>query len=539
MTATASLAARPPAPSTSAALVAAGRRRLAGVLTHAAGVAVLLVVWELAGRAGVADGFVVTPGKAVAPLADATDRGTYLRAAGATFGAAGRGLLIGGVLAVLSAIVASQLRPVRRLVAHVAALANSAPWVAVGPVVLVVAGRNSGPVAIAALAVYFYFFVATSVGLAAAEGALRDVFASCGARRWMRVVYLQVPRALPAFFEGVKLAAPAAVAGTVYGEWYGSTKGIGVLLITAMQSGQAQVLWCGSLVAAAGGLAGYGCAAGAQALLRLRYGAGIAAARPSAPRRSRPLVRGALRLAELAVLVGILLAAWHAWITLADVSPLVAPSPSSVFRDLADHPGRYLAAAGHTSATAGTALLLGTAAGLLLAGCAHASRLLAGIAVPGMVLLSATPLVALFPLLARLLGYDGRTVAAIAVLFAVLPVFVYTRSGLSAAAAPHVDLARSYGAGRVARFRHVTLPSALPHIATGVRVAAGSAVISTVVGESLIGRHGLGVDFTYDYRMLDMASAFGSAVCVVVLSLLLFGAFSRLERLVHRHWEAT
>jgi NitT/TauT family transport system permease protein len=130
-------------------------------------------------------------------------------------------------------------------------------------------------------------------------------------------------------------------------------------------------------------------------------------------------------------------------------------------------------------------------------------------------------------------------VVAIAVVFVVLPVFVYTRSGLWAAAAPHLDMARSHGAGRVARFRHVTLPSALPHIATGIRVAASSAIISTVIGESLIGRHGLGVDFTYDYRMLDMTPAFGSAVCVVVLSLLLFGGFSWLERLVHRRWGAT
>ncbi len=46
----------------------------------------------------------------------------------------------------------------------------------------------------------------------------------------------------------------------------------------------------------------------------------------------------------------------------------------------------------------------------------------------------------------------------------------------------------------------LVLPAAVPHIASGLRIAAGSAVIAAVVGESLIGRQGLGVEFAYSYR---------------------------------------
>ena len=142
----------------------------------------------------------------------------------------------------------------------------------------------------------------------------------------------------------------------------------------------------------------------------------------------------------------------------------------------------------------------------------------------------------MFPLLARLLGYGGGTVVVIASVLVVLPIFVYTRSGLEAASSAHLDLARSWGSSRADILRWVVLPSALPHISTGIRIAASSAIIATVVGESLIGTTGLGVDFTYQYRLFNMAPAFGSAVLIVVLSLLVFTVFGGIDRLVHRRW---
>jgi ABC-type nitrate/sulfonate/bicarbonate transport system permease component len=57
-----------------------------------------------------------------------------------------------------------------------------------------------------------------------------------------------------------------------------------------------------------------------------------------------------------------------------------------------------------------------------------------------------------------------------------------------------------------------------------------------VVAESLIGVHGLGVDFTYAYRLFDMPRAFGSALLIIVWSLVVFAAFGRLETAVHRRF---
>lgn len=512
---------------------AASPSRSRAIAVHALGVVLLVAAWELAARLGLADGFVLGPVEALGAVLDPAGADRLRRAATVTFSAAGTGLLVGGGLAAASALVAHQVRPLRRVVDQIAALANSAPWVAIGPVVLVVAGRDAGPVAIASIAVYFPIFVAVSVGLASSEGALRELFASTGASRPLTAAYLTVPRALPSIVEGLKIAAPAAIAGTIYGEWYGATSGLGILLISAMQAGNVTLLWSASLVAAAGGLLAYGVAGLGQSLLRRRYGSAIGLPPSPAERWRRRVVRTAVEVAALALLV---VGAWQAWITLGGISPLVAPAPLTVLGDLLARPLDYLALVGQSCATAALALLLGSTVGMSLAALARVSRVAEGVVVPGMVLLTATPLVAMFPLLARLLGYGGGTVVVIASVLVVLPIFVYTRSGLAAASPAHLDLARSWGAGRGEILRWVVLPSALPHISTGVRIAASSAIIATVVGESLIGSTGLGVDFTYQYRLFNMAPAFGSAVLIIVLSLAVFTAFGAIDRLVHRRW---
>ena len=80
------------------------------------------------------------------------------------------------------------------------------------------------------------------------------------------------------------------------------------------------------------------------------------------------------------------------------------------------------------------------------------------------------------------------------------------------------------------------LPSAVPHIASGFRIAAGSAVIAAVVGETLIGRKGLGVEFSFAYNQLNLSRAFGAALVVVGTSLVVFTLAGKFEQVVHRRW---
>jgi NitT/TauT family transport system permease protein len=72
---------------------------------------------------------------------------------------------------------------------------------------------------------------------------------SFGARRDRQLKYLDFPAALPAIASGAKLAAPTALIGIIIGEWFGAPRGLGVLVINAMQNFQIPLLWSAVLLA--------------------------------------------------------------------------------------------------------------------------------------------------------------------------------------------------------------------------------------------------------------------------------------------------
>jgi ABC-type nitrate/sulfonate/bicarbonate transport system permease component len=511
------------------------RSSLSDRLLASVGGLTLLAIWIYGGRAGWAGGMIVTPAEAVAPILGESST-VYRRAAAATTWSAFRGLLIGGALAFVAALVAAGVPFLRRSITRLAAIANAAPWVAVAPCLIIILGKSRGPTAVAALAVFFFIFISTTVGLSAAPAASHDVASVLGASRLQRMRSVQLPAAWPSIADGLKLAAPAALAGAIFGEWYGAPRGLGVLLITAMQSARPQQLWAASLLSATIGLLAFAVLAGTRTLLARRYGSTIAQRSERERRRGNRVAVIAAEVAAFAGLTAVMVTAWWAWIELADIAGIVVPRPSAVWEDVSSSPGEYVSAAISTLQTAAIALVIGTLVGLTAALVASRVRLLAGMTIPVVVLMAATPLVALFPLFARVIGYQPTTVRLLAAVMVFYPVFVYTRSGLQAANPSALEVVDSLGGSPKARFRSVVLPSAVPHIASGFRIAAGTAVIAAVVGETLIGRKGLGVEFSFAYNQLDLPRAFGAALVVVGTSLVVFTLAGKFEQAIHHRW---
>lgn len=520
------------------AAAGSARARTERIASPAFGVALLLGLWVVGGRAGWAKGMVVTPRAAIEPIVG-DSAGVYLRATTATLWVAARGFVIGSVLAFAAALVATALPPARRTISKLAAIVNAAPWVAVAPCLMIVLGNDRAPVAIAVLAVFFFVFVSASVGLAAEPASARDATLALGASRWFRLRALQIPASWPSVVDGLKLAAPAALTGAIFGEWFGAERGLGVLLLTAMRSARPERLWAASLLACACGLLAYGMLAGARRLLVARYGGTIAEAAHitgnGAPARHRLLQLGVDVVASVALL-GALVFLWWAWIRVGDVSPLIVPSPGSVLDDLLTSRGEYVSAAGHTLLTAAAGLLLGTVVGIVAAVVSARIPLVAGAITPLVIVLAAAPIVALFPLFARIFGYQPTTVRVLAAVMVFFPVFVFTRSGLASAGGSIIEVVEALGASERRAFRLVTAPAAVPHLAAGVRIAAGTSVIAAVVGETLIGREGLGVEFSYAYALFDMPRAFGAAVVIVATSVAVFAVAGAAERALNRRW---
>jgi ABC-type nitrate/sulfonate/bicarbonate transport system permease component len=182
-------------------------------------------------------------------------RDLFGRALAASFHSAALGFAIGGVSGLAFAALAWTVPWLRPGADHTTAVIHAIPQVALAPVFIIVGGPETAPVAISALNVFFILYVAASSGFASSSRAHRDLLAVLGASPFARLWRLDLPAALPSMASGLKLAIPAALVGTLIGEWFGAPRGLGVLIVNAMENFQIPLLWsavlltlCASLV---------------------------------------------------------------------------------------------------------------------------------------------------------------------------------------------------------------------------------------------------------------------------------------------------
>ncbi|SEP82860.1 NitT/TauT family transport system permease protein [Faunimonas pinastri] len=254
---------------------------------------------------------------------------------------------------------------------------------------------------------------------------------------------------------------------------------------------------------------------------------------PATPNRPLRMLKTALSRywGVIAVLV-----IWQAWVSISGVNQIVLPQPVDVFRDLVAEPGIYLRNAGQTLLLAALGLILGMLLGTVIAVLAWSSTLLSGILTPLGLVFSSVPVVALIPVIARIMGYDLKTVLAIVVIISFFPAFVFTSAGLKTLPPGSSDLFRVLGASRWTRFTRLVLPSAVPSWMIAFRLAAPPAVLSAMLAEFLMGTSGLGYLFRSAASGFQTERALGTSVVATVISVLCFTFALWAERAVLRKW---
>lgn len=140
------------------------------------------------------------------------------------------------------------------------------------------------------------------------------------------------------------------------------------------------------------------------------------------------------------------------------------------------------------------------------------------------------PSVALIPLAVLMFGIQMQAALVIIVYASFWQVFVQMIYGVADVDAVARDTARSFGLGRRERLRHLVLPTALPYLMTGLRLAAAVALILAITAEMVIGNAGLG-------RMIELSRSAGDAVglyALVVVTGLLGLTVNLVFRLIER-----
>lgn len=235
--------------------------------------------------------------------------------------------------------------------------------------------------------------------------------------------------------------------------------------------------------------------------------------------------------------VSIILGAWQAWVLISGYNAIVLPPPLSVLHQVATNLGLFAFAGLQTLAVAIIGTVIGMLLGSVAAILAWYSRLFSGLLTPLALIFTAVPAVALVPVIARLLGYDIRTVIAIVAVISFFPSFVFTGSGLRALPPGSADLFRVNGASTWMQLRYLALPAAVPHWMVALRLGAASAVLSAIIAEFAMGTSGLGSVFSEARDSFDMTRALGASLVATIISVIGFLLAISAERIVRDRWD--
>lgn len=263
-------------------------------------------------------------------------------------------------------------------------------------------------------------------------------------------------------------------------------------------------------------------------------------ARPTATRGVRRLggwatARGrdaAAAVAPAAIVASLAAVAWEAWVRWRDTPEWLVPAPSAVLDRFADDPALFAREGWVTLTEALLGLAVGSAGALLLALLmAHWRPLERGL-YPLAITLKVTPVVVWAPLFALWFGFGTTPKVFIAALIAFFPMLVNTVMGLRAVDPDAHAFFRSVNAGPFETLWKLRVPSAMPFLFAGLRVAVLLCIIGAVVAEWFGADEGVGHVIAVAHNNLDTPTVFAGIITLTVIGATLNALVSTIERRV-------
>jgi NitT/TauT family transport system permease protein len=241
------------------------------------------------------------------------------------------------------------------------------------------------------------------------------------------------------------------------------------------------------------------------------------------------------------VLAGLLLAIWEIACRVLAVPSFLLPPPSEVAVAAAQNLPLLASSAWNTLSVAIIAWVCASLAASGIALAVSVNRLAEDAVRPLAVVLQVTPIVAIAPMVNIWVGLENpeRGVILLAVVVAFFPIFSGALTGLKAADTDLERLFDLYGAGRLQRLLRLRLPSAVPQILEGHKVAAGLAIVGTVVAEFVAGSggaQGLGWRIMEASHRLQTARMLAALFVLAAMALTLYALLQFGEQIILRRW---
>jgi NitT/TauT family transport system permease protein len=263
---------------------------------------------------------------------------------------------------------------------------------------------------------------------------------------------------------------------------------------------------------------------------------------PSVPTGPSAVDKNALRLVRVLLPIVVLAVgtlAWELVVRLNNIPPYVLPGPMAVFNTLISDWPVLSQSLLTTLLTTLEGFVAASIGGIGLALLFNQSKWLEYSLFPYAVILQVTPVIAIAPLLLIYLPQQTAVIVC-AWIVGFFPVLSNTTLGLNSVDRNLSGLFQLYGASRMQTLRLLKLPSALPYILGGLRIAGGLSLIGAVVAEIAAGTAGAGSGLAYriaesGYR-LNIPRMFAALLLLSVAGIVIYGLLALVSHLVLRRW---
>jgi len=179
------------------------------------------------------------------------------------------GFVGGALIGFAVGVVFFHVRFLERMFFPYAVVSQTYPLVALGSVIVLWFGNSMwAKIVIAFYLTFFPVTVNTLLGLRSTDQGQIDLLRSFGASRWTVFWRVLLPAALPTIFVSLRLGAGLALIGAMVGEWFGASRGVGVLLLQSLFDESMPRLWLAIVCSAIMGTSVYGMIA----LIETRFG---------------------------------------------------------------------------------------------------------------------------------------------------------------------------------------------------------------------------------------------------------------------------
>jgi ABC-type nitrate/sulfonate/bicarbonate transport system permease component len=250
---------------------------------------------------------------------------------------------------------------------------------------------------------------------------------------------------------------------------------------------------------------------------------------PAGPARRPARWRRVLPAVVFSLLV---LGGWQLYVAVSGIDPLLLPSPWQIAQSVLDNASLFADNAVVTLREILIGFGLGALAGVALGVLLTYSLLAERAVYPWLVASQMVPIVAVAPILVVWFGFTIVPKVLVVALVCFFPVVVNTIDGLKAVDPEMIRLMRTLGMSKPRIMRSVRVPSALPYVFSGLKVAMALSVIGAVFGEWVGSSEGLGYLMLALNNQLATIDLFAAVLVLSAMGIALFFLVGVVERLV-------